>query len=119
MALEKLSSHAFCANCNFNPDTGDDWENAIIPNWVVNQLKLSKAELTDIAEINAGMYAPGYKGVVKFPKEEAESDKNKAPVLRRIRWTKPSRLKTANIRKRTAYQAAVNDNPMISVASNF
>jgi hypothetical protein len=105
-SAESLNTHSFCPNCNFGSeaDSGDD--GAIIPQWVVEHLKFSPAELKEIAEINSGKYGPGYRGVVKIPKENLSKEETR-PGLRRLRWSKrPKSAQTASEKRRHAVRAA-------------
>ncbi len=77
----------------------------VIPRWVLAGLELTPDLLQDIAEINQGMYGPGYKLVVKIPEKAA-----KTPV-RRISWRRPDRVISARTLKhaRKPYRSIVSE----------
>ena len=81
-AFEKLKT--FCLQCNYI--NGEDSSDTIIPRWAIQHLALTPEELQDIAEINLGMYRPGYEVVVRFPKEKEETKNSnaKVPVIKKV-----------------------------------
>jgi len=88
-----------CPDCNFEAEGEVELGGPVIPNWVLPYLELSPDLVRDIAEINKGMYAPGYKLVVKDRERTV-----KAPPPRRIVWMRPDRVAGAKVLKNTRKQ---------------